>query len=98
MRPCPDAYILWMREDFSLMGWFGLFHPKQNGDSFDLSIYHKMFGLEVEEFEHGNATDFSFLYLKFYIHRCKFQAYKFKKIKINSEYKIAESKAKLSKH
>ena len=98
MRPCADAYIFCECEKISPLwdvGWFGVFHPKQNGDSFDLSIYHKMFGLEVEEFEHNNATDFSFLYLKFYIHRCKFQAYK---IKINSEYKIAESKGILSKH
>ena len=47
-----------------------------------------------------------FLYLKFYIHRCKFQnnspsfqTYKnLIKIKITSEYKIAECKGKLSKH
>ena len=67
-----------------------------------------MFGLEIEESEHYNAVIFFvlFLYLKFYIHRCKlqnnspsFQAYKHLiKIKIKSEYKIAESKGKLSKH
>ena len=50
--------------------------------------------------------NFVFLYLKFYVHRCKFlnnspffQAYKnLFKIKINSEYKIADSKGKLRKH
>ena len=65
-----------------------------------------MFGMEIEESEHYNAIIFLFLYLKFYIHRCKFQnnftsfqAYKnLIKIKIKSEYKIAESKGKLSKH
>ena len=49
---------------------------------------------------------FLFLYLKFHIHRCKFQnnspsfqAYKnLIKITITSEYKIAECKGKLSKH
>ena len=78
----------------------------KTGDSFDLSNYKKMFGLEVEDSEHYNAINFLFLYFKFYIHRCKFQnkppsfqAYKnLIKIKINSEYKIAESKGKLSKH
>ena len=65
-----------------------------------------MFVLEIEETEHYNAINFLFLYLKFYIHRCKFQnnspsfqAYKnLIKIKITSEYKIAECKGKLSKH
>ena len=65
-----------------------------------------MFDLEVEDSKHYNAINFLFLYFKFYIHRCKFQdtppsfqAYKnLIKIKINSEYKIAESNGKLSKH
>ena len=45
----------------------------KTGDSFDLSNYKKMFGLEVEDSEHYNAINFLFLYFKFYIHRCKFQ-------------------------
>ena len=82
------------------------FIENKTGDSFDLSNYQKMFGLEVEDSKHYNAINILFLYFKFYIHRCKFQnnspsfqAYKnLIKIKINSEYKIAESKGKLSKH
>ena len=82
------------------------FIQSKTGDSFDLSNYQKMFGLEIEESEHYNAINFLFLYLKFYIHRCQFQknspsfqAYKnLIKIKTKSEYKIAESKGKLSKH
>ena len=32
-----------------------------------------MFGLEIAETEDYNAINFLFLYLKFNIHRCKFQ-------------------------
>ena len=82
------------------------FIQNKTGDTFDFSNFQKMFGLEAEESEHANTINFLILHLKFYIHRCKFQntspsfvAYKnLIKIKINSEYKIAESKGKLSKH
>lgn len=78
----------------------------KTGDSFDFSEYQKMFGLELEDTEHYITINFLILCLKFYIHMCKFQnsspsfqAYKkFIKIKINTEYKIADSKGKLSKH
>ena len=62
--------------------------------------------MDIEESEHKNAINFLFLCLKFDIHRCKFhkialnlQTYKnFVKIKFDTEYKIAETKGKLSKH
>ena len=64
------------------------------------------FGVDIEESKHKYAINFLFLCLKFHIHRCKFQkiapnfqAYKnFVKIKFDTEYKIAETKGKLSKH
>ena len=81
------------------------FIENKTGDSFDLTNYQKMFGLEVEDSEQYNAINFWFLYFKFYIHRKfrnnspSFQAYKnLTQIKINSKYKIAESKGILSKH
>ena len=52
------------------------------------------------------VINFLILYLKFYIYRCKFQQctpdfkafLKLMKIKLKTEYKIAEKKGKLSKH
>ena len=66
-----------------------------------------MFGFDIEDCEHKNAINFLILCLKFYmIHQCKFQkvnpsfqAYKnLVKVKVNTEYKIAENRGKISKH
>ena len=82
------------------------FIESKTGESLQFSNYQKMFGLDIEDSDHKNAINFVILCLKFYIHRCKFQnvcpsfqAYKnLVKIKINTEYRIAEKKGKLSKH
>lgn len=78
----------------------------KTGDEFIFSNFQKMFGVQMEDSEHYEAINFLILCLKFYIYRCKFQkinpnfqAYKnLVKVKLNTEYKIAESRDKLSKH
>ena len=65
-----------------------------------------MFWLDIEDFDHKISINFIILCLKSYIHRCKFQnvcpcfqVYKnLVKIKLNTEYRIAENKGQLSKH
>ena len=76
-----------------------------SGESFDFSNFEKMFGL-TDSSEHDCCISFLFLCLKFYIHRCKFQEsipnfvafMNLVKMKRSTEYKIAESKGKLSLH
>ena len=68
-------------------------------------ILKKMFGV-TDLSEHDSCINFLFLFLKFHLHRCKFQQtrpnfvafLKSVKIKRNIEYKIAESKGKLRQH
>ena len=82
------------------------FIESKTGEDLLFSNFHKIFGFVIEDSDHYNAINFLSLCLKFYIHRCKFQqvnpsfqAYKkLVKIKINTEYKIAENRGKLSKH
>ena len=66
----------------------------KTGDSFDLSNYQKMSGLEVVDSEHYNTINcfcFYILDLNFQNKFPSFQAYKnLIRIKINSEYKIAD--------
>ena len=76
-----------------------------SGESFDFSNVENMFGL-TDSSEHDCCISFLFLCLKFYIHRCKFQEsipnfvafMNLVKMKRSTEYKIAESKGKLSLH
>ena len=78
------------------------FIENKTGDIFDLPIYQKMFGLEVEEYELNLlifCLNFISIECKFQNNSQSFQSYRnLIEIKINSEYKIAESKGKLSKH
>ena len=65
-----------------------------------------MFGLDVKETEHRNATNLLILCLQFCIYGSKFQgvnlgfqAYKnMVKVKFGTEYKFAESKGKLDRY
>ena len=41
-------------------------------ESFNFSVFEKMFGV-TDTSEHDNCISYLFLYLKYYIHRCKFQ-------------------------
>ena len=76
-----------------------------SGESFTFSNFEKMFGV-TDLSEHDNCINFLFLYLKFYLHRCKFQQtnpnfvafLNLVQIKRNAEYKIAESKGKMRQH
>jgi len=76
-----------------------------SGESFVFSNREKMFGV-LDSSEHDCCISFLFLCLKFYIHRCKFQQtdlnfaafLNFVKVKRNTEYKIAESREKLTLH
>ena len=78
----------------------------KTGDHFTLSNCQKMFGVDVSDTEHKTTLNFLILCLKFYIYRSKFQevnlsfpAFKnLVKMKVKTEYKVAESKGKLSKH
>ena len=82
------------------------FIKSRTGEDLQFSNFHKMFGFDIEDSEHKDAINFLILCLKFYIHRCKFQkvnpsfqAYKnLVKVKVNTEYKIAENRGKISKH
>ena len=76
------------------------------GERIEFSNYQKMFGIDLEDSEHKNIINYLILCIKFYIYRCKFQevtpcfqGYKnMLKIKVNTEYKIAEGRGKLGKH
>ena len=78
----------------------------KTGERIEFSNYQKMFGIDLEDSEHKNIINFLILCIKFYIYRCKFQevtpcfqGYKnMLKIKVNTEYKIAEGRGKLGKH
>ena len=82
------------------------FIKSRTGEDLQFSNFHKMFGFDIEDSEHKDAINFLILCFKFYIHRCKFQkvnpsfqAYKnLVKVKVNTEYKIAENRGKISKH
>ena len=78
----------------------------KTGDHFTFSNSQKMFGVELSDSEHKTTFNFLILCLKFYIYRSKFQednlsfpAFKnLIKMKVKTEYKVAESKGKLGKH
>ena len=82
------------------------FIDKKCGENLDFSNFQKMFGIDILSSEHSRGINFLVLYLKFYIYRCTFQQcisdikafLKLMKIKLKTEYKIAEKKGKLSKH
>ena len=76
------------------------------GENVDFSNFQKIFGIDILSSEHSMGINFQVLYLKFYIYRCKFQLcipdfkafLKLMKIKLKTEFQIAEEKGKLSKH
>ena len=78
----------------------------KSGEQLTLSKFEQMFGVNSIKTNHWMIINYLVLYLKFYIHRCKFQKVdpnfsaflNLVKIKFNTEYKIAEKNKKLGKH
>jgi len=76
------------------------------GENIIFSNLQKMFGIDTMSSEHNVCINFMVLYLKFYIYRCKFQQcipnfeafLNLIRLKLKTEYNIAEKRGNLGKH